>query len=78
MLIFMLNEDKASVKVYENNNVVTPSGLMVMEFEYCEDWGSTIGVDTCGVLFAPELLGDNVDYGFFIDLFTNPSVYNPL
>lgn len=75
----MLNENnKTSVKVYENENCMTNSGLLVMEFEYCEDWGSTIGVDTCGVLFVPELLGDNVDYGFFIDLFTNPSVYNPL
>lgn len=75
----MLNKDnKTSVKVYENENCMTNSGLLVMEFEYCEDWGSTIAVDTCGVLFTPELLGDNVDYGFFIDLFTNPSVYNPL
>lgn len=75
----MLNKDnKTSVKVYENENCMTNSGLLVMEFEYVEDWGPVLGVDTCGVLFVPELLGDNVDYGFFIDLFTNPSVYNPL
>lgn len=70
--------DKASVKVYEMDNCVTQNGLLVMEFEYVEDWGPVLGVDTCGVLFVPELLEDNVDYGFFIDLFTNPSVYNPL
>lgn len=69
---------KTSVKVYELNNYVTQSGLMYMEFEYCEDWGSTIAVDTCGVLFTPELLGDDVDCGFFTDLFLHPSVYNPL
>lgn len=75
----MLNkDDKTSVKVYENENCMTNSGLLVMEFEYVEDWGPVLGVDTCGVLFTPELLGDEVDYGFFIDLFTNPSVYNPL
>lgn len=75
----MLNKnDKASVKVYENDSFVTPSGLMVMEFEYCEDWGSVLGVGTYGVLFAPELLKDDVDCGFFVDLFHHPEVYNPL
>lgn len=75
----MLNKnDKTSVKVYENDNVVTPSGLMVMEFEYCENWGGVLGVDTYGVLFAPELLGDDIDWGFFVDLFNHPEVYNPL
>lgn len=75
----MLNENnKTSVKVYEMDNCMTNSGLLVMEFEYVEDWGPTLGTDTCGVLFVPELLGDDVDYGFFIDLFLEPSVYNPL
>lgn len=75
----MLNEDnKTSVKVYEMDNCVTNSGLLVMEFEYCDDLGHTIAVDTYGALFTPELLGDDTDYGFFIDLFLEPSVYNPL
>ena len=75
----MLNKnDKTSVKVYENDSFVTSSGVMVMEFEYCEDWGGVFGVDTCGVLFTPELLGDELDYGFFTDLFLYPEIYNPL
>ena len=78
-MIYMTNDsNKASVKVYEMDNCVTQNGLLVMEFEYVEDWGPVLGVDTCGVLFTPELLGDDIDQGFFINLFNNPSVYNPL
>ena len=74
----MTNEEKTSVKVYEMDSYITQNGLLVMEFEYCEDWGSVLGTSTCGTLFTPELLGDKIDCGFFIDLFLEPSVYNPL